>query len=79
MLQTLNRSTDPGRAMVTGLCADIGGFKPPTLRGLASHAPYFHNGAAATIEDLVNFYDTIFQAHFTVQDRADLAAFLRSV
>ncbi|MBV9603016.1 MAG: hypothetical protein JOZ87_40090, partial [Chloroflexi bacterium] len=79
MLETLNRSTDPGRAMVTGLCADLGGFKPPILRGLATHAPYFHNGAAATIEDVVNFYDTIFQAKFTDQDRDDLAAFLRSL
>jgi cytochrome c peroxidase len=78
-VETLNRSTDLGRAMVTGLCADIGGFKPPILRGLATHAPYFHNGAAATIEDVVNFYDTIFQARFTDQERADLAAFLRSL
>jgi cytochrome c peroxidase len=75
----LSHSTDLGRAMVTGLCADIGGFKPPILRGLASHAPYFHNGAAAEIEDVVNFYDTIFQAKFTDQERADLAAFLRSL
>ena len=79
ILSTLNRSTDPGRALVTGLCADLGGFKPPILRGLATHAPYFHNGAAATIEDVVNYYDTILQAKFTDQDRADLAAFLRSL
>ena len=77
--KTLNTSTDPGRAMVTGKCADLGAFKPPILRGLATHAPYFHNGAAATIEDVVNFYDTILQAKFTDQDRADLAAFLRSL
>jgi cytochrome c peroxidase len=75
----LTHSTDLGRAMVTGLCNDLGGFKPPILRGLATHAPYFHNGAAATIEDLVNFYDTIFTAHFSDQERADLAAFLRSL
>jgi cytochrome c peroxidase len=79
ILSTLNTSTDPGRAMVTGKCADLGGFKPPILRGLATRAPYFHNGAAATIEDVVNFYDTILQAKFTNQDRADLAAFLRSL
>ncbi len=78
MLETLTRSTDLGRALVTGSCADLGGFKPPILRGLATHAPYFHNGAAATIEDLVNFYDTIFAAHFSDQDRADLAAYLRA-
>ncbi len=34
-------------------------FKPSILRGLATHAPYFHNGAAARIEDLDNFYDTL--------------------
>lgn len=79
IFETLNTSTDPGRALVTGLCGDIGGFKPPILRGLASRAPYFHNGAAATIEDVVNYYDTILSAHFTDQDRADLAAFLRAL
>jgi cytochrome c peroxidase len=79
MFETLNRSTDLGRALVTGQCADLGGFKPPILRGLATHAPYFHNGAAATIEDLVNFYDTLFSARFTDQERADLAAYLRAL
>jgi len=79
MLETLRRSTDPGRALVTGLCADLGGFKPPILRGLATRAPYFHNGAAESIEDVVNFYDVIFDAHFSRQDRADLQAFLRSL
>jgi cytochrome c peroxidase len=37
--------TDPGRAMITGNCADIGKFKGPILRGLAARAPYFHNGS----------------------------------
>jgi cytochrome c peroxidase len=77
--ESLTHTTDPGRALVTGLCADLGGFKPPILRGLATRAPYFHNGSAATIDDVVNFYDVIFQAKFTTQDRTDLAAFLRSL
>jgi hypothetical protein len=79
MLETLQRTTDPGRALVTGLCADLGGFKPPILRGLATRAPYFHNGAAESIEDVVNYYDVILSAHFSRQDRADLEAFLRSL
>jgi len=79
ILESLERSTDPGRALVTGLCADLGGFKPPILRGLATRAPFFHNGAAETIEDVVNFYDVIFDAHLSRQDRADLEAFLRSL
>ena len=65
ILETLQRTTDPGRALVTGLCADLGGFKPPILRGLATRAPYFHNGAAESIEDVVNFYDVILSAHLS--------------
>src|SRR5207247_82912 len=47
--------TDPGRAMISGRCKDIGRFKGPILRGLASRAPYFHNGSAATLRDVVDF------------------------
>ncbi|HLG71238.1 MAG TPA: hypothetical protein VK009_12500 [Chloroflexota bacterium] len=42
------RTTDPGRALVTGRWDDIGKFKVPGLRGLAARPPYFHNGSAAT-------------------------------
>src|SRR6266849_1617228 len=41
--------TDPGRALISGNCADIGKLKGPILRGLAGRAPYFHNGSAATL------------------------------
>lgn len=73
------KTTDPERAMVSGKCADIGKFKGPILRGLASRAPYFHNGSAATLLDAVNFYDTRFSLGLTDQEKADLAAFLRSL
>jgi cytochrome c peroxidase len=39
--------TDPGRALISGKCADIGKMKGPILRGLVGRAPYFHNGSAA--------------------------------
>ena len=57
--------TDPGRAMISGNCADIGKLKGPILRGLAARAPYFHNGSAATLKDVVNFYDQRFKIGFT--------------
>jgi cytochrome c peroxidase len=79
ILESLTHSTDPGRAMVTGLCTDLGGFKPPILRGLAMRGPFFHNGAAETLEDVVNFYDVLLRANFTQQDREDLLAFLRAL
>ena len=71
--------TDIGRAMISGNCADIGKFKGPILRGLAARAPYFHNGGAATLSDVVNFYDQRFGIGFTKQQKADLVAFLSAL
>jgi hypothetical protein len=73
------QTTDPGRALITGKWADIGKFKGPTLRNLAAHAPYFHNGSAATLEDVVDFYNTRFSIGFTPGEEADLVAFLRTL
>jgi cytochrome c peroxidase len=71
--------TDPGRALISGKCADIGKVKGPILRGLAARAPYFHNGSAATLQDVVNFYNLRFDIGFTVEQMQDLAAFLQSL
>jgi hypothetical protein len=50
--------TDPGRALVTGLWSDVGKVKGPVLRGVAARAPYFHNGSAASLSDVIEFYTT---------------------
>jgi cytochrome c peroxidase len=72
-------TTDPGRALITGKWADIGKFKGPILRGLASRAPYFHNGLAQSLDDVVNFYNKRFSIGFTDQQREDLVAFLSTL
>ncbi len=71
--------TDPGRALITGKCADIGKTKGPILRGLAGRAPYFHNGSAATLQDAVEFYDNRFHLGLSEQDKQDLVAFLQTL
>lgn len=73
------QTTDPGRALVTGKWADIGKVKGPVLRALASRAPYFHNGSAASLADVITFYDMHFNIGFTPQEKADLIAFLNSL
>ena len=73
------QTTDPGRALITGKWADMNRFKGPILRGLASRAPYFHNGTSATLDDVVKFYDTRFHIGFTAQEATDLANFLRAL
>jgi len=71
--------TDPGRALISGNCADIGKVKGPILRGLAARAPYFHNGSAATLTDVVNFYNQRFNIGFTAQQTQDLVNFLSTL
>nr|MBA3766808.1 c-type cytochrome [Acidobacteriota bacterium] len=71
--------TDAGLGNVTGRWEDLSLFKTPTLRGLAARAPYFHNGIAATLEDVVRHYETHFGFIFTDQERADLVAFLSAL
>ena len=73
------QTTDPGRALITGKCADIGKTKGPVLRGLAARPPYFHNGSAATLRDAVNFYDERFAIGLSEQEKRDLVAFLQSL
>jgi cytochrome c peroxidase len=72
-------TTDPGKALITGLCSDFNRGKGPILRGLAARAPYFHNGAAANLRELVNFYNERFQMNLTEQQKSDLIAFLNSL
>jgi cytochrome c peroxidase len=72
-------TTDPGKALISGLCSDFNRGKGPILRGLAARAPYFHNGAAANLNELVNFYNLRFQMNLTEEQKEDLAAFLNSL
>jgi cytochrome c peroxidase len=71
--------TDIGRAMISGKCADIGKVKGPILRGLAARAPYFHNGGAKTLDDVVEFYNQRFNLALSKQQKGDLVAFLRTL
>jgi hypothetical protein len=73
------QTTDPGLAMITGKWADIGKFKGPILRGVAARAPYFHNGSAATLGDVLDFYDTRFSIHMSDQQKRDMVAFLSAL
>lgn len=73
------QTSDPGKAMISGKWADIGKFKGPVLRGLAARPPYFHNGMAASLADVVNFYDTRFTIGFSAQEKRDLVAFLSAL
>lgn len=72
-------TTDPGKALISGQCTDISRIKGPILRGLAARAPYFHNGAAPNLTQLVNFYNLRFQIGLTSQQKQDLINFLQTL
>lgn len=50
-------SNDTGRYIFNQLSQLKGAFKTPTLRNVAITAPYMHNGAYKTLEEIVEFYD----------------------
>lgn len=84
---------DSGRYGVTKNPYDIGKFKVPGLRNVALTAPYMHNGMFATLEKVIEYYNDpevfipdakfkdprIKKLWLTQQEKADLAAFLRSL
>lgn len=49
-------ASDLGRFLITGNALDIGAFRTPSLRNVELTAPYFHDGSAATLLDVVRYY-----------------------
>jgi cytochrome c peroxidase len=50
------RAGELGRFVTTGNTLDVGAFRTPSLRNVELTAPYFHDGSAATLADVVRFY-----------------------
>ncbi len=67
---------DPGRALITGKCADAGSIVTQQFRGLTARAPYFANGSARDLNELVDFFDRRFKIGFTDKEKQDLVNFL---
>ena len=72
-------TTDLGQALIDGKFDHAGKIKCPILRGLSARAPYFHNGSAQSLLDVVHFYEKRFGLSFTPQQEKDLVAFLSSL
>ncbi len=70
---------DPGRALISGKCNDVGTIVMQQFRGLAARAPYFANGSARTLLELVDFYDRRYAIGYSEQEKRDLVNFLASL
>jgi len=67
---------DPGRALITGKCADVGSILMQQFRGLTARAPYFANGSVGDLTELVDFFDRRFKIGLTDNEKQDLVNFL---
>jgi hypothetical protein len=65
-------TTDPGYALTTGRCADVGKITLQSMRGLAARAPYFSNGSAPDLRAVVDYYDRRYHIGYTEQEKRDL-------
>jgi mono/diheme cytochrome c family protein len=54
-------------------------YRTTPLRGLWQHAPYFHDGSAATLDEVVDRYDSAKNLQLTPQQKADLVEYLKSL
>jgi cytochrome c peroxidase len=54
-------------------------YRTTPLRGVWQHAPYFHDGSAATLSDVVATYNTRKSLGLTTQQSADLVEYLKSL
>jgi mono/diheme cytochrome c family protein len=56
-----------------------GKYRTTPLRALWQHAPYFHDGSAKTLADVVEHYDATLRLRLTDQQKADLVEYLKSL
>lgn len=84
------KNPDPGLYAISNNPEDFGRFRTPTLRNVALTAPYFHDGSAATLADVIEFYDkggipnrnldpALVPLKLSPQDKQDLVRFLESL
>lgn len=81
---------DRGRYEVTHEPTDLWRYKTPSLRNVAFTAPYMHNGALLTLDNVIDYYNhggtgsegqdpKVSPLHLTNEEKHALLAFLRSL
>jgi cytochrome c peroxidase len=89
-LAKLEGGHELGRVLITYQVFDIGSYRTPSLRNVALTAPYFHDGSAKTLADVVKFYNGGGRQNINREwdldalalddgEQRDLAAFLESL
>ncbi|MEO7549714.1 MAG: hypothetical protein ABIT09_01055 [Croceibacterium sp.] len=72
-------TSDPGFALTTGRCSDVGRITLQSMRGLGARAPYFSNGSARDLRGIVDFYDRRYTIGYTEQEKLDLVNLMKAL
>src|SRR5690606_38161755 len=68
-----------GQEPVTAERSATGLYRTTPLRALWQHPPYFHDGSAETLEDVVEHYDSHFSLGLSDSQKEDLVEYLKSL
>lgn len=77
--QRLHDPAETGMDPAYAQRSTTGQYRTSPLRGVATHPPYFHDGSAATLDDVVLHYQDVLELDLTENERNDLVQFLESL
>ena len=75
----LHSPAETGMEPVYASRSATGAYRTTPLRGIWQHPPYFHDGSAATLADVVRHYNTQLSLGLTPQQQSDLVEYLKSL
>ncbi len=76
---TLHPATDTGVDGAYAARTASKAYRTTPLRGLWQHAPYFHDGSAATLSDVVAHYNRVRSLALTALQQRELVEYLKSL
>jgi mono/diheme cytochrome c family protein len=75
----LHTAEEVGQEPLHAQRSKTGMYRTTPLRALTLHAPYFHDGSAETLDDVVTHYEDLMSLDLTSTERADLVTYLETL
>ena len=75
----LHPAGETGTEMEYATRSATGQYRATPLRALWQHPPYFHDGSASNLAEVVEHYDGVLDLGLTVAQKADLVQYLKSL
>jgi mono/diheme cytochrome c family protein len=75
----VHKASETGMDEKYALRTKTGAYRTTPLRGLWQHPPYFHDGSAEDLDDVVEHYDRALSLKLSESQRKDLVEYLKSL